>query len=828
MKASLNWMNQLAGGNLLDAPDVVERIGNQIGAVEDVLDLGKLYRGAVIAKVIDSQPLPGSDHLSVCLIDDNRTAGDVDRDQDGHVQVVCGAPNVAKDMHVVWLPPGTTVPVTFAKDLLILEARPIMGKISNGMLASAKELALGEDHSGIVVVPEDVLPGTTLIDYLQLDDRIIDIENKMFAHRPDLFGELGLARELSGVYGHAFVSPDWYRADAGLPSSDGSLKLEIKNQVPALCQRFMAVAIGGLKNGPSPLWLAAWLSRVGIRPVSQIVDITNYVMMVTGQPLHAYDLGKLRQNQTVEIRIRQAAKGEKLNLLNGKQLELLPEDIVIADQQKPIALAGVMGGADTEVDMRTESVLLEIANFDMYSIRRTSMAHGIFSDAVTRYTKGQSPWQCQPALALAWQLFQQLQPGVSSWAIEDVCQDIQPAAPVSLTLDMIGEYLGMDLTEEQLTSLLAAVELTPVVEEKRLTITPPFWRTDLIGPEDVIEEIARLYGIDKLPQLLPRKSLQPAHQPDLLTLKSMIRRILSAGGANELYSYSFIDRRILEIGGVKPESAYKLANAINPGLQYYRTSLTPSLLEHVHANHKAGYDRFCLFEFGKAHMVGHDDSDGLPQEEERLSIVFSAEPKAVTGHYYGEPYYQIRSYVDYLLTRLGLDVQLTEYLPLKESKLDGMWNAAAGCFAETRSAVVSYRGRQLGLVGEFKPSVTRGLKLPDFCSGAELDSTAITELLVENPSSYRELSHYPKVTQDLTLIRPAQETYAELFAKLQDSLAGLVPKQTDYVLTLKDLYQADQTKDKHWTFRLQLMPRVRTLTGKEAAKLLEQLSGSIS
>ena len=828
MKASLNWMNQLTDGQMpLDAPDVIERIGSQIGAVEDVQNPGGMYRGAVVAQVVASRPLSGSDHLSVCLIDDKRTVKDVERDRDGFVQVVCGAPNVAKDLYVVWLPPGTVVPATAAKDPLTLESRQIMGTISNGMLASARELALGSDHSGIVALPEDARPGTYFSDYLQLDDRIVDIENKMFAHRPDLFGELGLARELSGVYGRKFNSPDWYRADIGLPEADNSVKLEIKNLIPDQCPRFMAVVMDGFSNGVSPLWLSSWLTRVGIRPVSLIVDITNYVMMVTAQPLHAYDLSKLGNGKEAEIQIRKPAKAESLQLLNGKQMKLLPDDIVIADWQRAIGLAGVMGGADTEVDGQTTAILLEAASFDMYSIRRTSMAHGIFSDAVTRYTKGQSPWQCQPAVALVWQLVQKLQPNVRVRALADIHTDLPVPGKITLGLNMAAEYLGMDLPEEQLLGILSCVELSPVIQDGQLTVTPPFWRTDLSGPEDIIEEIARLYGIDRLPQLLPRRNVRPASQPELLTAKTMVRRILSAGGANELYTYSFIDRRLLESTGVNPDNAFKLSNALNPGLQYYRTSVTPSLLEHVHPNLKAGYERFCLFEFGKAHMIGHDDADGLPLEDERLAMVFAANDK-VAKDYAGEAYYQIRYYLEYMLSRLGLDVRQAEYLPLASSGLDAIWNLAAGCFAPPRSAVVSYKGSRIGILGEFQPSVSRALKLPFFCAGAELDSEALARLLVDNPPAYLSLSQYPKITQDLTVVRPAGETYAELVGKLKTVLQKLLPDQTDYDLSLKDLYQSEQAPDKHWTFRLRLMPRVRTLTGQEAATLIDRLAREIS
>jgi phenylalanyl-tRNA synthetase beta chain len=350
MKVSLNWVrfiNQKYHTAADPAPDgvdkLVEKIGAQLGAVEEVIDLGKKYEKALIVKVVECVKHPDADKLSLCKID----AGKKEL-----ILVVCGAPNVKAGMLAVWLPPGATVPSTDDKDALVLEAREIRGQMSSGMLASPRELALGDSHEGILEIEDDVKPGASFAAACGLDDHVIDIENKMFTHRPDLFGVLGIARELAGIQGQVFKSPDWYREDAAL-NNDGrsnGLKLEIKNELPKMVPRFCAVAIKDVKVAESPLWLKVRLNAAGIRPINNIVDITNFMMMETAQPLHAYDYDKVK---TGTIGVRLSRKGEKLALLNGKTITLADGAMLITDGEKPIGLGGVMGGADTEVDENT-------------------------------------------------------------------------------------------------------------------------------------------------------------------------------------------------------------------------------------------------------------------------------------------------------------------------------------------------------------------------------------------------------------------------------------------------------------------------------------------
>ena len=356
----------------------------------------------MVAKVMSCVDHPDSDHLHVCKIDDGGKAQDVERDENGYVQVVCGAPNVREGLLVAWLPPGSTVPESAGSDPFVLGKRELRGVMSNGMLASPRELALGDSHEGILEIDKDVLPGSNFAEVYKLDDYIVDIENKMFTHRPDCFGALGVAREIAGILHHQFKSPQWYRMNPEFPSKTADLPLQVTNEIPELVPRFSAVTLSDVKLGPSPVWLQVALAKVGQKAISNVVDLTNFYMLLTGQPLHAYDYDKVKSltgGEAAEITIRHPRPGEKIKLINGKEIEPRAEAMMIASGDHLIGIGGVMGGFDTEVDENTRNIILEAASFDMYNIRRTSMAHGLFTDAVTRFNKGQSPLQTVAVLA---------------------------------------------------------------------------------------------------------------------------------------------------------------------------------------------------------------------------------------------------------------------------------------------------------------------------------------------------------------------------------------------------------------------------------------------
>lgn len=837
MKVSVNTLH-----NWLENPapegvaKLVEHIGAQLGGVEATTDIGKKYDGVVIAHVVSCIDHPNADRLHVCMIDDGGVVQNIPRDANGLVQVVCGAPNVHDGVTVAWLPPGVTVPSTYDNDPFVLEARELRGVVSNGMLASPKELAIGDSHEGLLLIEEDIKPGTMFADYYGLkDDVVIDIENKMFTHRPDCFGWLGVAREIAGIQGQKFTSPGWYRSDAELQQTSDELQVEVRNEIPELVPRFVVVPMTDITVGQSPVWLQVELARVGLRPINNIVDLTNYYMLLTGQPLHAYDYDKVvAQDHGADhatIVVRKPHNGEKLLLLNGKEIEPRYEGILIATRDRAIGLGGVMGGLDTEVDENTRNIILECASFDMYSIRRTSMANGIFSDAVTRFTKGQSPLQNRAVVAKIVEDISRLCGARVAGKMvddnhlpEDVLARNTLYPNVIVAADFINSRLGLQLSAEDMARLLTNVEFDVQINDGSLTVRAPFWRTDIEIPEDVVEEVGRLYGFDKLPLELPERSISPAPKNVLFDTKAAIREILSSAGANEVLTYSFVHGNLLDKVGQNKEQAFKLGNALSPDLQFFRLSLTPSLLEKVHPNIKAGYDEFALFELGKVHNVTEKDDEGLPHEANALAIVFAANPKAAAA-YDGSAFYQVRTFLMQLLDEFGMR-GVVAFEPLKNADLYGNpWiEQMVAPYEPNRSAVLrDLDGRIWGVMGEFKPSVRRALKLPEFAAAFECDPLLLLQERVQAP--YVPLPRFPKVEQDICLRVAAATTYYQIHRLVRNSLAEVQPDNVLSSLSPVDIYQKpDELDHKQVTLRLSIASYDKTMTDAEVAGMLDHVA----
>lgn len=852
MKVSVNWIKEYIDFELPPIDELVTRIGAQLGAVEEVNDLGAKYRGVIVAKVVSCEKHPNADKLSVCAIDDGGITPDVNRGEDGLVQVVCGAPNVREGLLVAWIPPKAIVPSTYDTDPFTLEARELRGIVSNGMLASGQELEINDDHSGILEIDVDVQPGQAFAEVYKLDDYIIEIENKMFTHRPDCFGQLGVAREIAGILGHAFTSPDWYsqvRKDIFDDYDSQPKKLVlVYNEIPDMVPRFMAISLSGITIKQSPIMVQSFLSRVGIRPINNVVDVTNYIMALTGQPLHAYDYDKVinldyehnpilerldpeieaRKKSNAILTVRYPREGETIKLLNGKEITPRSEAIMIASKDHLIGIGGVMGGSETEVDENTKNIILECANFDMYSIRRTSMAHGLFTDAVTRFNKGQSPLQNDRVIAQATSMLQELAGGVLA-GVNDWTEDTETLIgaktnpSVEVSANFINARLGLDLTKEQICEILANVEFECDAENEIVRVVPPFWRTDIAIPEDVVEEVGRLHGFDTLPFELPLRTASPTQRNPLVEAKSEIREVLSSAGANEVSTYSFVHGDLLEKVGQSKELAFQISNALSPDLQYYRVSLTPSLLEKVHSNHKAGYDRFAIYEIGKAHVVGESDpwEETVPKEVNALSFVYSTQEKNDDS----TAYYTAKKYLQHILD--SFDVNYVSLEPLEGADLyNNPWvEQMVAPYEKSRSAILrDPEGLIWGVVGEFTNSVRKKLKLSEKTAGFELDPLLFV-MHKKKGSSYRPLSRFPGITQDVTLSVPSTAPYIEVRRWAEQYLNNHKAPHTSIGVTDKDIYQkTSEDPRKHLTFSVSVVHYEKTLRETEVTQLVSGLA----
>jgi phenylalanyl-tRNA synthetase beta chain len=550
-------------------------------------------------------------------------------------------------------------------------------------------------------------------------------------------------------------------------------------------------------------------------------------MLTTGQPLHAFDYDKVAGGQIV---VRHPQKGQKLGLLDGKTITPRGEAILICDTDKPIALGGVMGGNNSAIDQNTKRIVVESANFDMYNIRRTSMEHGLFTDAVTRFNKGQSPWQTDAVLAKAVEMTCQVSPSAQvASQVVDVHKTLPKNSTVKVSASFINDRLGLSLKAPQMARLLDNVEFDTRHHGDQLEVTAPFWRTDIAIAEDLVEEVGRLLGYDQLPQQLPKRSLRPVSPNAALSFKKQLRDIMSKAGANELLTYSFVHQSLLTKAGQEPLQAFRLSNALSPDLQYYRLSLAPSLLDKVHSNIKAGNDQFALFELGKVHNKLDKDVNSidptdhqLPAENGLLAMVFAASPKAAK-HYAGAAFYQARAYLDFLAEQLGLALS---YVPLAKAVDYPIMKP----YDPARSAIVCVAGTdiQLGCIGEFRPQVLAGFKLPAFTAGFELGQEALRLAVMSNEAGYTPLARYPRTSQDISFKLANTVSYSQLEAATLEGLELAALKHGyEFAVQPLDIYTPTDGSLKHIALRINLWHAERTLTTTEVNELMASLADRI-
>jgi phenylalanyl-tRNA synthetase beta chain len=831
MKVSLNTVKQFTEIDL-SVDELVAKINSQLGAVEEIVDLADVYKDAVIVKVVECEKHPAADRLNVTKIDDGGIIEDIERDENGLVQVVCGAPNVHADMFAVWLPPQSVVPASYHdEEPFVLGARELRGILSQGMLAAADELGIGSDHEGILVInptewkPSDIeiKPGVSFAAAYGLDDTIIDIENKMFTHRPDLFGQLGVAREIAGIQHKQFTSPNWYLNVPEFKDASG-LGLTTFNDANEKVPRAMFVALKDVEIKPSPFWLQAALVAMGSKPINNIVDVTNYVMLLTAQPTHAYDYDKIRG---ASIGARMAQAGETVELLNGKTYELTEDDIVIADVEGPVGLGGIMGGKNSEVSADTKNIILEVANFDMYTVRKSSMRHGVFTDALTRFNKGQSPLQNGVILNLLMRSVLDVAGGdqasnVYDFSNYDDCIDadgIHKVDSLGLTSSFINSRLGIDFSDIQITELLTAVEIKATIDGNSIDAYAPFWRTDLELPEDIVEEVGRLYGFDKLANELPLRPIQPAKKTELIELKAQVRKTLSRLGANEVLTYSFVHEKLLEKVGQNAEYAYRISNALSPDLKLYRLSLTPSLLDKVHMNVKNRFDAFSLFEINKTHFK--DDMDeyepAVPNEDNHIAAVIAYNDKVRPD---SSAFYLAKRYLSSIV-----DLENELLIPMNEFDVatDVWGQQLVAPYARDRSAVLVRDGQIYGVVGEFKESVRKAFKLPSYVAGFEIHSNLIRRQAVP----YSVLPRFPSVTQDVSL-----EVDSSVSISVVTDIARTVLDALDFSwskqLSIAAIYQAPGADTKTVTLRVTVANYERSLIDKDVSELLDAIASEVS
>lgn len=818
MIISVNWLKKFVP-NLPEIGELSKLIGARLVEIEGVEKLGEKYKDVIIAKVISAEKVENSDHLNLCKIDDGGVRKDIERDENGFVQVVCGAPNVRAGIFVAWLPPESIVPETFGGENFKLGARKLMGNMSNGMIASLRELGLGDEHDGILEVSPEVFEngiqaGDSFAEKFELNDFLLEVENKSLTHRPDCFGIVGFAREVAGILGEEFIEPEFIKGLNFEGVEDRKIDIEIQN--PKICERYTAAIfdVSNILKNPNLTIEKTYILRSGMRPIDEITDLANKIMFETAQPLHTFDLEKLEKlngSSDIKIVVRNAFEGEELELLDGKKIKMNEKDIVIATGESgknAIALAGAMGGISTAIDENTSKILVESATFNLYNLRNTQMRHGIFSEAITRFTKGIPQMLSRKVLDLFAEDILAMG-GKSLSLVADSDNNYREQLKISVSNDEINQVLGTNFSNDQIHRTLENVGILTENENSE-TFLIPFWRNDLHIKEDLIEEVGRLNGYDNIALQLPTRTFKAVKKAKIDLLQSEIREILTAGGANEILTYSFIHGDLLEKVDQDSQNSYKIVNSISPDLQYYRQTLTPSLLSKVSQNIRAGFGEFAIFEMNKIteKSLGLNE-ENVPIEQKKLAFVY-------VNNKGENAFYQAKNYVDFLCKKLGVEVEFSKF-NLEKSSLSTE-------FESKRSAVIEIQNNgkkiTLGVIGEFKKSVQKSLKLPEATSGFELDLNILLENLAGSNVKIKNFSKFQSVERDISINVDEKREFSEIF-NIFENISDKFENVEIEVLPIDIFKNSDRTKN--ISIRFKITPFEKTLTGEEIHEIVQKI-----
>lgn len=794
MRVSLRWLKEYVAVSL-PPQELAHRLtmsGNEVESITDIGAASGRWDKICVGQVAALRRHPNADRLLLCDVDSGTE----------RITVVTGAPNLRQGQKVPFARVGATLIDGHSGEPIVLRRAQIRGIASEGMVCSEKELGLSEDHSGIMVLPDDAPVGVPLAQYL--GDTIFDL--KVTPNRPDCLSVIGIAREVAALTGETMHLPDISYEELGPPIED-EVAVEIWD--PDLCGRYCCSLVRGVSVGPSPAWMQERLLASGMRPIDNIVDITNYVMLEFGQPLHAFDFATLRGRRVI---VRRARPGEVLTTLDGVERILSPDMLLIADAEGAIAIAGVMGGAETEVAVGTTTVLLESANFHQANIRRTSRQLRLQSEASSRFEKGLPPELTVPALRRASQLMAQLTGGRPAPGIIDSYPGQQDRQPILLTKKHFKRLLGVAMDWDEIRQPLEALgfvcqDAVGSEGETAISVMVPYWRRDVTMAEDLVEEVARIIGYDALPTTLPLGRL-PEPRPDpLRELQRRVRQVIAGCGFQEVITHSLVSLAVLQQalpGEALDPPPIRVANPISSEQEYLRTSLRPGLLMTLARNqrHEEGSLRF--FEVSRTYIPRPGQ---LPEEREVLAGIASG-PRQETS-WLGDSgemgFFDAKGILETLFARLGVAVA---FEPWDDDRT----------LQPGRTARVMAGDAPLGVLGEVRPSVAESFDLlPHPVVLFEVELAPLVPLL-GSVGRYQPLPRFPAVLRDLALVVDGA-TPAHRVEEILCS-SPLVAN-----ITLFDVYRGDQVPvgKKSLAFRVVYRVDDRTLTDAEVNEVQEQI-----
>jgi phenylalanyl-tRNA synthetase beta chain len=778
MRVPLKWFKEYVDIDV--APREIENALTMSGSkVEGITYLGEGIENVVVGQIDSLERHPNADSILVAKVNVGEKI----------LTIQTGASNVKL---------GQKVPVALDGCLLpngkSIKETEIRGIISQGMMCSVEELGLEpkdfpeEMREGIIILDDDSVIGEDVKPSLGLDDYVIEFE--ITSNRPDCLSVIGLAREVAATFGKKLKYPEIPK-DFGEP---GNIETSVEIVDSNLCPRYIAKIITDVKIGPSPLWLQNRIKGAGLRPINNVVDVTNYVMLELGQPLHAFDYHKLYDNRII---VRPAKDGEALITLDGIQRKLRDSNLVIADGKDPVAVAGVMGGEFSEVTENTKTILLESALFNNISIRRTAKQLGLRSDASSRFEKGIDPEGVKRAAIRAAQLIELIGAGKAQGGAVDVYPNRELERTVSVSVDRINNYIGVTLKSDEIKGLLNLLEL-PTEGEEIITVKVPSFRRDIAIEADIIEEVARMYGYDRIPPTLLSGVTTPGKDSKKQSMDTLVKDTLIGQGFFEIMTYSFVTPLVydkISLDGKDPKRrVIKLMNPISEEHSAMRTTLIPNMLTAIAYNLNRRAEEIRLFELGNVYLPKELPLMELPDERKTLSLGLCGE---------GD-FFNLKGIIGAISEVLGVEFN---YKPVEHPT-----------FHPYRCGTIIFKGEEIGIIGEVHPLVLEKYGISRRVILSEIDF----EYLYTNANllkMYKQLPRYPAVERDIAFIVSDNI--------LAGDIKELIKGTSEYIesVNLFDIYKGEQVDSGHksMAYSITFLSRERTLTDIEVKEMMEKI-----
>lgn len=801
MKLSYNWLKDYLKCDLSPAQvaEAMTSIGIEVDGVEEQEQIPGGLAGVVVAEVLECEPHPDSDHLHITKV--NPGSGEP-------LTVVCGAPNVAAGQKVLFAQIGTVLPGDFK-----IKKSKIRGVESMGMICAEDELGIGSSHDGIMVLPDSAVPGTTAKEYLHLGTEAV-IEYEITANRVDAASHWGVARDLYAYLRLNNIPCELVRpsVDSFSEGQDGGLDIEVLDSEGA--PRYSGVTVTGVKVGPSPEWLQNRLMSIGQRPVNNIVDISNFVLFELGQPLHTFDSDKIRGGKVI---VRRASEGEPIRTLDGIDRKLSANDMVIADAEGPMCIAGVFGGEDSGVTDNTVNVFVESAYFDPASVRRTARSQGLQTDASFRYERGTDPDVTPYALRRAALLILECAGGEVLGKIRESYPAAIGRRQIALDYDRIERFIGVRIGHDTIENILGWLSYDFISRhEGGAVVAAPSYMVDVSRECDVVEEILRIYGYNNVP--LPgqmRMSVNPTPKPEPEAVRNSISNFLAANGFSETMNNSLTKGAYYDkLTSFPAEKCVHIVNPLSQDLNVMRQTLILGGLEVIAYNLNRQLSCLRTFEYGSVYSRIPEKSpetlDGY-EEHQCFTLMLTGTPEkswrkeAASGNYF-----QLKGYLELLLRRYGCDIYQ-------------LWADAApsDIFSEGMSySLPGKGGRRLAVMGTVNPALAKqfGIRQPVYA--AEISWPALFELVKRDKVAFSEMPKFPEVRRDLALLLDENVSYADLRTAALKQGKKLLKQ-----VGLFDVYRGDKIPEgkKQYALSFIIQDTEKTLTDQDTERIMDRL-----